>query len=103
MKMMTMKAATKMFPPKQLQMPRNEVHWSSTQQEIDVENFSLQQGPTKNLGDNATAKDFFNQFLDDDYLDQVVRHAIAYACSKSDNNLTRKNSEIAQWNTNNPL
>ena len=86
----------------QSQVPQNAVYWSSKQREIDVENFSFRLGPTKNLGDIATAKDFFNQFLDDDYLDQIVRYAIAYARSKGDNNLARKHSEIAQWNSDNP-
>ena len=86
----------------QSQVPQNAVYWSSMQREIDVENFSFRLGPTKNLGDIATAKDFFNQFLDDDYLDQIVRHAIAYARSKGDNNLARKHSKIAQWNSDNP-
>lgn len=44
---------------------------------IDVENFSLQHGPTKNLGDLMLTyvynmKEFFNQFFDDDYFDQIV-------------------------------
>ena len=77
-------------------------HWSATQREIDVENFSLQHGPTKSLGDNATAKDFSNQFLDDNYLDQIACYAIAYTHSKDNNNLTRKDSNIAQWNSDNP-
>ena len=50
----------------QLQVPQNAVHWSSTQREIDAEKFSLQHGPAKDLGDNASVKDFFKQFLDDD-------------------------------------
>lgn len=33
------------------------------------EKFSLWHGLTKNLGGNATVKDFFNKFLDNDYLD----------------------------------
>ena len=33
------------------------------------EKFSLWHGLTKNLGGNATVKDFFNKFLDHDYLD----------------------------------
>ena len=65
----------------QSHVPQNAVYWSSMQREIDVQNFSFRLGPTKNLGDIATAKDFFNQFLDDDYLDQIVRHTIAYARS----------------------
>ena len=43
-------------------MPQNAVPWSSTQREIDVEHFLLRHGPTKDLGDNATAKDFIKQF-----------------------------------------
>lgn len=33
------------------------------------EKFSLWHGLTKNLGGNATVKDFFNKFLDHNYLD----------------------------------
>ena len=86
----------------QSQVPQNAVYWTSMQREIDLENFSFRLGPTKNLGDIATAKDFFNQFFDDDYPDQIVHDTIAYACSKGDNNLARKHSEIAQWNSDNP-
>ena len=86
----------------QSQVPQNAVYWTSMQREIDLENFSFRLGPTKNLGDIATVKDFFNQFLEDDYPDQIVRYAIAYVCSKGDNNLARKHSEIAQWNSDNP-
>lgn len=45
----------------QSQVPQNAVHWSSTQREIDVENFSLQYGPTKTLGDFACYSERFLQ------------------------------------------
>ena len=44
------------------------VYWSFTLRDVNVGNFSLLHGPTKDLEDNATAKDFFNQFIYDDYL-----------------------------------
>lgn len=87
----------------QSQVPQNAVHWSSTQQEIDVENFHFSIVQPKTLEISlVTAKDFFNQFLDDDFHDQIVRYALANALSKGDNNLTRKHSKIAQWNSDNP-
>ena len=43
------------------------VYWSFTLRD-DLRSFSLRHGPTKDLEDTATAKDFFNQFIDDDYL-----------------------------------
>lgn len=49
------------------QVPQDAICWSSMQWEIDLESFSLWDGPTKDLGDNATAEDFFNQFIDVDY------------------------------------
>ena len=49
------------------QVPQDAICWSSMQREIDLESFSLWDGPTKDLGDNATAEDFFNQFIDVDY------------------------------------
>ena len=58
-----------------LQVPQNVVHCSSLQWQIDLENFSLRHGPTKNLGDNATVKAFLNQFLGDDYLDHIINFA----------------------------
>ena len=58
--------------------------------------------PTKNPGENATTKDFFNQFLDDDYLDLIVCYAMVYAHSQGDNNLMRKRFKITKWNSDNP-
>ena len=63
--------------------------------EINVEQFYVRHGPTRDLGDNATAKDFFNQFIDDDYLDEIVRHSKGYARSKVDNNFTTNRAEIS--------
>ena len=56
----------------QSQEPQNAIHWSSMRPEIYVENFSLWHCPTKSLGDNATVKDFLNQFLNEDCLDQIL-------------------------------
>ena len=47
--------------------PPNALQWSSTLREINVRQFSVRHGPTRDLGDNATAKDFFSLFLDDAY------------------------------------
>ena len=79
------------------QVPQNAIHWSPTLQEINVEGFSLHHGPTKYLGDDATSKDYFYQFLDGDCLDEIVRYSIAYARSKGDNNFTTNHSEISAF------
>ena len=63
-------------------------------QEINVADFSLRHGPTKDLGENATSKDYFYKFLDDTYLEEIVRKSVAYARSKGDNNFTTNRSEI---------
>ena len=42
------------------------------------------QGTAKCLGDNATSKDFFNIFIDDNYLDEIVKCSIANTQSKGD-------------------
>ena len=42
------------------------------------------QGTAKCLGDNATSKDFFNLFIDDNYLDEIVKRSIANTQSKRD-------------------
>ena len=47
-------------------MLQNVVYWSFTLQDVDDGNFSLRPDATKDLGDTATAKDFFNQFIDDE-------------------------------------
>ena len=46
--------------------------WSNVLGEIDIEEFSARHGPTKDLGDRATSKDFLNLFINDDYLDEIV-------------------------------
>ena len=56
-----MQGVTKTPNENQSQVPQNAVHWSSTQREIDVENFSLLYGPTKNLGDFACYSERFLQ------------------------------------------
>ena len=60
------------------------VHWSSTLSEINVEPFSIPHGPTKDLGPNIKSKDFFNLFIDDNFLDEIAANSIAYAHSKGD-------------------
>ena len=77
--------------------PRNRIQWSSTLEGINVEEFSVRHGPTRDLGDNATAKDFFNRFIDDNYLDEIVRHTIAYARTKGDNNFSTNRAEISAF------
>ena len=46
--------------------------WSNVLGEIDIAKFSAHHGATKDLGDNALSKDFFNLFNDNDYLDEIV-------------------------------
>lgn len=58
------------------------LQWSSRLQEINVEQFSIHHGPTRDLRDIATANDFFNVFIDDAYIDEIVRCTVAYAHSK---------------------
>jgi len=61
---------------------------------INVEEFSVCHGPSRNLGDNATAKDFFNLFINDEFLDEIVCHSIAYARSKGDATFVTNQAEI---------
>ena len=81
----------------QAQVPQNAVNWSPTLQDINIADFSLRHGPTKDLGENATSKDYFYQFLDDAYLEEIVRCSVAYARSKGDNNFTTNRSEISAF------
>ena len=62
----------------------NAIQWSNTLQEMNVTQFSIPHGPTRDLGDNATAKDFFSMFTDDAFIDEIIRFTIAYARSKGD-------------------
>ena len=75
----------------------NTLQWSSTLRQIDIEQFSISHGPTRDLGENATAKDFFNVFIDDTYIDEIVRHTVAYARSKGDQMFTTTRAEISAY------
>ena len=59
--------------------------------------FQFRRDPTRDLGDNATAKDFFNIFINDDYLDEIIRCTVAYARSKGDQNFTTTQAEISAY------
>lgn len=71
--------------------------WSNVLGEIDIEEFSARHGATKDLGDRATSKDFLNLFIDDDYLDEIVRCTIAYARSKGDETFATTRAEISAY------
>ena len=71
--------------------------WSNVLGEIDIEEFSASHGATKDLGDRATSKDFLNLFMDDDYLDEIVRCTIAYARSKGDETFATSRAEISAY------
>ena len=77
--------------------PPNPLQWTNTLSGINVEEFSVRHGPSRDLGDNATAKDFFNLFINDEFLDEIVRHSIAYACSKGDANFVTNRAEISAY------
>jgi len=75
--------------------PPNPLKWSNTLSGINAEEF--RHGPFRNLGDNARAKDFFNLFINDEFLDEIVRHSIAYACSKGDATFVTNRAEISAY------
>ena len=77
--------------------PPNPLQLSNTLGGINVEEFSVRHGPSRDLGDNATAKDFFNLFINDEFLDEIVRHSIAYARSKGDATFVTKRAEISAY------
>ena len=69
----------------------NAIQWSNTLREINVAQFSIPHGSTRDLGDNATAKDFFNMFIDDAFIDKIVRFTVASENFSSCLPFTRKN------------
>jgi len=75
----------------------NLLQWSNTLSEINVEEFSVRHGPSRNLGDNATAKDFFNLFINSEFLDEIVWHSTAYARSKGDATFVTNRAEISAY------
>jgi len=75
----------------------NLLQWSNTLSEINVEEFSVRHGPSRNLGDNATAKDFFNLFINSEFLDEIVWHSTAYARSKGDATFVTNREEISAY------
>lgn len=72
---------------KAAELPCGAVHCSST----------LNSCPTQDLGENATTKDFFNFFIDDNYLDEIVRNIIAHVRSKGDSKFTTNCAEISTY------
>ena len=75
----------------------NALQWSSTLREINVEWFSIYHGLTRDLGDNATAKDFFNVFINNAYIDKIIRFTIVYPCLKGDQTFTTTRAEILAY------
>jgi len=75
----------------------NLLQWSNTLSEINVEEFSVHHGPSRNLGDNATVKDFFNLFINGEFLDEIVWHSTAYARSKGDATFVTNQAEISAY------
>ena len=75
----------------------NRIQWSNTLRGINGEEFSIRHGPTKDLGDNANAKDFFDLFIDNAYLDEIVCNTVAYTCSKGDQTFVTNRAEISAY------
>ena len=82
-------------PPKEKRP--NTLQWSSTLREINLRQFSIPHDLTRDLGDNATAKDFLSLFIDDAYIDEIVRFTVEYACSKGDRMFTTTRVEISVY------
>ena len=75
--------------------PPDPLQWSNTLSDINVEEFSVRHGPTKDLGGQATSKDFLNLFINDDYLDEIAWCSVAYAHSKGDESFVTNRAEIS--------
>ena len=73
------------------------VNWSSNLEEINVEEFVEMHGPTNNLGANATAKDFFDLFIDNSYLDDIVQKTIVFARFNGDREFSTTRQEISAF------
>ena len=77
--------------------PPDSLQWSNTLSDINVEEFSVRHGPTKDLDGQATSKDFLNLFINDDYLDEIALCSVAYARSKGDESLVTNRAEISAY------
>ena len=77
--------------------PPDPLQWLNTLSDINVEEFSVRHGPTKDLGGQATSKDFLNLFINDDYLDEIARCSVAYARSKGDESFITNRAEISAY------
>lgn len=64
---------------------------------INVEELSIHHDPTKDLGDNANPKDFFNLFINDAYLDEIIHNTVAYTHSKGDQTFVTNQAEILAY------
>ena len=76
--------------------PLDPLEWLNTLSDINVEEFSVHHGPTKDLGGQARSKDFLNLFINDDYLDEIARCSVAYAPSKGDESFVTNRAEISR-------
>ena len=52
---------------------------------------------TRDLGENATAKDFFKVFIDDAYIDKIIPYTNAYAHLEGDQMFTTTRVEISAY------
>lgn len=74
----------------------NTPQWSSTLPEINVQQFSIHHGPIRDLAGSATAKDFFNLFIDNAYTD-IILQIVGYTRSKGDHTFTTTWVEISMY------
>ena len=65
--------------------------------DINFEEFSVCHGPTKDLGGQATSKDFLDLFINNDYLDEIAQCSVAYARSKGDESFITNRAEISAY------
>ena len=77
--------------------PPDPLQWSNTLSDINIEEFSVRHGPTKDLGGQATSQDFLNLSINDDYPDEIARCSVAYARSKGDESFVTNRAEISAY------
>lgn len=57
----------------------SQLNWQETYEELDIDPFIENTGPSHNLGPNSSELDFFKLFFDDTMLDKIVEETNRYA------------------------
>lgn len=74
-------------------MSLNDFEWSSARSDIDIPGFSQAVGPANVMPRESLAVDFFQLFVDNRMLGNILRETNRYACQS----LQARNKDVCNW------